>query len=151
MQTFEWKPYRIIATNARRISVVLMTAFLLGSSWAWGHESMMGGGMMGPGMMHGGMMGGGYATSPQDDSKSSQEDNTPSQEDSNHGYKTGETLFREDCSQCHALPSPLAHKAGQWPSVVQRMQSHLRQYGGRALSDDDIQAILGYLKKHARH
>ena len=98
---------------------------LLSTTWAYGYGSMMGGGMMG-----------GYTTAPQVNTN----DNDP-----------GAKLFQQDCSQCHALPSPLAHSADQWSAVIERMRAHLRQYGGRDLSDEETKAILGYLKKHAQH
>lgn len=97
---------------------------------------MMNGGMMGGGMM------GGSATSPQSNTDSN---------DQTSGNDPGARLFQRDCSQCHALPSPLAHKANQWSSVVERMRTHRRQYGGRDLSDKETQSILDYLKKHAQH
>lgn len=96
------------------------------------------------GMMGGGMMGGSSTTS-----QSSADDDSQAN-DAARAKDAGATLFRRDCSQCHALPSPLAHKATQWPSVVERMRAHLRQYGGRDLSDDDVKAIDGYLKSHAQ-
>lgn len=36
-----------------------------------------------------------------------------------HG--AGATLISTYCAQCHALPSPVAHSATDWPGVVRRM------------------------------
>lgn len=122
------------------LTLILGTALLFNTTLAFGYGSMMGGGMMSGGMMGGGMMGGSAAT-PQ-----SKTDSNDQALDNNPGAK----LFQRDCSQCHALPSPLAHKANQWPSVVERMRTHLRQYGGRDLSEKETKAILDYLKEHAQ-
>jgi cytochrome c2 len=34
-------------------------------------------------------------------------------------------IFVLACSQCHALPDPQRHTAGEWPEVVARMKQHL--------------------------
>ncbi len=34
-------------------------------------------------------------------------------------------MFSIACSQCHALPDPQRHSAGEWPGVVKRMQGHM--------------------------
>ncbi len=34
-----------------------------------------------------------------------------------------ESTFRQVCSSCHDLPSPLKHTASEWPKVVDKMQS----------------------------
>ena len=110
-----------------KASIGLGLLLMLGGGWANAHGGMMGGGMMGGGMM------GGYASAPSDQSD---------------GNDSGARLFQRTCSQCHALPSPSAHTAKQWPAVVDRMRAHIRQYGGRDLSDQQAQAIDDYLKKH---
>ena len=38
--------------------------------------------------------------------------------------RSGEA-FRLACQQCHALPDPKRHSAGEWPSVVARMQRNM--------------------------
>lgn len=102
--------------------------------------------------MRGGMMGGGMKGGSSTTPQASTNDDSQATDTAQTGAKdAGATLFRRDCSQCHALPSPSAHKANQWPYVVERMRAHLRQYGGRDLSDDEAQSIEGYLKNHAQH
>lgn len=34
-------------------------------------------------------------------------------------------MFAIACSQCHALPDPFQHTAGEWPAVVERMKGHM--------------------------
>ncbi len=61
----------------------------------------------------------------------------------------GLSLFRRTCSQCHALPDPKAHHAGEWPSVVERMRGNMANMGKTVITDDERDEILGYLKKRA--
>jgi hypothetical protein len=96
----------------------------------------MGGGMMGgggPGMMggYGPGRGNGY------------------EENRQQGYpelnSRAGRLFAQTCSQCHALPDPRQHSAGQWPGVIARMEQYMRQrklpVPGR-LATKDIDAFL---------
>jgi hypothetical protein len=105
---------------------------------------------MGPGMMYGygpgygrgpGWMGGygpgspnGYQGNPQ------------------QGYPDLDTpagrLFARTCSQCHALPDPRQHTAGQWPSVVARMELHMRQSNMPLPGEPEIKDIDAFLGQH---
>lgn len=38
---------------------------------------------------------------------------------------TAGQIYSIACSQCHALPDPQRHTAGEWPQVVRRMQEHM--------------------------
>lgn len=38
---------------------------------------------------------------------------------------TAGEMFSIACSQCHALPDPSQHTAGEWPAVVERMKGHM--------------------------
>src|SRR5438477_580549 len=69
--------------------------------------------------------------------------------------------FRVACSQCHVLPDPRRHTAGEWRAVVARMQENMawmnrvvgtqpaldRAAGEPQLRVDEISA---FLEKHAR-
>ena len=59
-------------------------------------------------------------------------------------------IFEEQCSKCHALPSPLQHTASQWPGVVQRMQNHIKQGNLPLIPQNELNTIVAYLEKHAR-
>jgi len=122
--------------------VFVGTAFLL-----MAHErtasagSIMGGGMMSGGMMDGHMMGGGMmGQTPENNG------NQPLPDQESKQAK----LYKHYCSQCHALPSPRAHTAQEWSSVVARMkQTMIKQ--GKALPDNEqFEEILGYLQRYAK-
>ncbi len=79
----------------------------------------------------------------------------------NHGLKSvskekinaeeshGAKLFVSDCKKCHALPDPEQHSAADWPGIVTRMRTHLKQYQLKDLSDQDAEAIITWLQEHA--
>ncbi len=102
-----------------------------GMGWMWG------GPMMGPGMMRGGMMPGGPP---------------PSAKPLPDADSTGAKLVSTYCAQCHAAPQPTLHTAKEWTSVTQRM--HIRMEGGwqgiKTPTEQDMNAIVVYLQKHAR-
>jgi len=65
--------------------------------------------------------------------------------------------FRRACSQCHALPDPRRHTAGEWPAVVARMRKNMewmnRVVGSRPVRDEPqlkIEDINAFLMRHAR-
>lgn len=62
----------------------------------------------------------------------------------------GAALFREQCSQCHALPNPNLHTAGEWAGVVERMRANVKSMGRTAITVDERKTIAGYLVNHAR-
>ena len=97
---------------------------------------MMGGGMMGGGMMGGGMTGQMPANSdnqslPDQQSKEAQ-------------------VYKHYCSQCHALPSPRAHTAQEWPLVVARMKQTMATQGKALPDNEQLEEILGYLQHYAK-
>jgi len=100
------------------------------------NQSGSGGHMMSGGMMSSGMMGqtpennGGQ---PLPDQKSQQAQ-----------------LFQHYCSQCHALPSPRAHTAQEWPSVVARMKKTMATQGKALPDNEQLEEILGYLQRYAK-
>lgn len=62
-----------------------------------------------------------------------------------HAQITGETLFREKCSACHALPDPQGLNGRQWQAVLRTMQRRMAEAGKATLSDAELRAILCYL------
>ncbi len=57
----------------------------------------------------------------------------------------GLALFRQTCSQCHALPDPALHTADEWPVVVERMRGNMETMGKRVITDRERDEIVGYL------
>ncbi|MBI5634553.1 MAG: hypothetical protein HZA15_13870 [Nitrospirae bacterium] len=62
----------------------------------------------------------------------------------------GAILFKEICSQCHALPDPELHSAGEWPKVIERMMSNMQSMGRRTSTEDERNVITNYLSAHAK-
>lgn len=65
--------------------------------------------------------------------------------------------FANACDQCHVLPDPGRHTAGEWPEVVERMQNNLRWVGTvratQKTSDEpalEVEKIVRYLQQHSR-
>ncbi len=65
-------------------------------------------------------------------------------------------MFRAACDQCHELPDPAGHRAGEWPAIVERMQANM-QWMNRVVGsiDDpreprlDPQRIIAFLQEFA--
>ncbi len=62
---------------------------------------------------------------------------------------TGAVLFRETCSQCHPLPDPKLHTAGEWPKIVERMQANMRTMGKKVITENEKKEIVSYLAQSA--
>ena len=70
---------------------------------------------------------------------------------------TGARLLRRYCTQCHNLPGPGRHTAGEWPGVVARMTllMEVSHRFGRLLGEVAVpteverRALLAYLGAHA--
>jgi cytochrome c2 len=66
-------------------------------------------------------------------------------------------MFSIACTQCHALPDPQRHTAGEWPAVVQRMRRHI-SWANTVVGPDslrttpvlDTREIVRFLQRHAR-
>ncbi|HXZ25784.1 MAG TPA: hypothetical protein VEI24_06140, partial [Nitrospiria bacterium] len=58
----------------------------------------------------------------------------------------GLSQFKQTCSQCHALPDPRLHTATEWPGVVVRMRSNMKIMGKPEITDQERDAIVGYLE-----
>jgi mono/diheme cytochrome c family protein len=59
-------------------------------------------------------------------------------------------LFKETCSQCHALPDPTLHTAQEWTAVVERMRGNMQAMDRRVITDQEKADIVAYLNEHAR-
>lgn len=57
-------------------------------------------------------------------------------------------LFAQTCTQCHALPDPRQHTAGQWPSVIARMKQHMRERNIPLPGEYAIKDIVAFLEQH---
>lgn len=110
----------------------------------------MAGGMMCGGMMGGGMMGGsgmrdmmrgmmGGALPPGTDPALLPE---PRSE--------GARLLGRFCTQCHDLPGPGLHTAGEWPRVVERMKGHMAATGKFEPGETETAQIVGFLQRHGK-
>ncbi len=68
----------------------------------------------------------------------------------------GATLLTLYCVQCHDLPTPLMHSAGEWPAIIDRMQGHMASHHGGMLahvimpSQKDWQTLRGYMTDNAQ-
>lgn len=101
-----------------------------------GTSHMMAGGMMGGGMMGGGMIG----KRPQ----GVKNQTLPDQQ------SEGAQLVRKYCAQCHALPSPAAHTAQDWPGIIERMKQHMLDQKKNLPDKGQLKVIIDYLQGHAR-
>jgi mono/diheme cytochrome c family protein len=65
----------------------------------------------------------------------------------------GARLLVRYCGQCHNLPSPSMHSAGEWPAIAERMDYRMEMMSGmmgiESPSSNDRAAILDYLKTYA--
>ena len=61
---------------------------------------------------------------------------------------TGETLFREKCGNCHALPDPQSLNAKQWQVVLQTMQKRMNEAGRPPLSDAEFKKVLCFVSEN---
>jgi cytochrome c5 len=59
-------------------------------------------------------------------------------------------LYTDKCSACHALPHPKRHTLAEWQSTFTLMEQRIAERGLPAISADEKQILLGYLKEHAR-
>lgn len=59
-------------------------------------------------------------------------------------------LYVSKCSGCHAAPLPTIHDAGQWPSIVRRMEMRMNNKAVQPPNAEETAIIIGYLQKHAK-
>ena len=50
------------------------------------------------------------------------------------------------CLQCHAMPNPSQHHPAAWPSILARMEGHMRANGKMMPNLAEREAILTYLQ-----
>lgn len=62
----------------------------------------------------------------------------------------GAILFKETCSQCHALSDPALHTAQEWRAVVERMRGDMRTMGREIVTEEEKKEIVSYLSDLAR-
>jgi len=61
----------------------------------------------------------------------------------------GAGAYKEHCGNCHALPDPAMHGAGQWPAVLLRMQRNMKTMQYAPPSREVMLNIAYYLQKYA--
>ena len=59
-------------------------------------------------------------------------------------------FFVRRCGFCHETPSPRAHTAEDWPTVVDRMTANMALMSVRPLTDDETRRILALLSPSPR-
>lgn len=63
----------------------------------------------------------------------------------------GRELFRQTCSQCHAVPDPEARPPRDWADILRRMRAHMaRAEDIEPLGDDEADTVLQYLRQTSR-
>lgn len=66
-------------------------------------------------------------------------------------------MYSIACTQCHALPDPRRHTAGEWPVVVERMKGHMA-WANSVVGPDELKTtptldtaeIVRFLQRHSR-
>lgn len=65
----------------------------------------------------------------------------------------GAVLLASYCSQCHNIPNPKMHSAGDWPMVFEKMMGHALLMAGaapdvRTPADTEKKEIVSYLERN---
>ncbi|VAX09939.1 hypothetical protein MNBD_GAMMA26-1477 [hydrothermal vent metagenome] len=63
---------------------------------------------------------------------------------------TAAQLYIGKCSACHALPHPKRNNYREWQHLLVLMQQRMAERGMPALTVEEKETLLGYLKRHAR-
>jgi len=50
------------------------------------------------------------------------------------------------CTQCHKAPDAVQHEPAAWPSVVARMEGHMRKNNRKIPNEQEREAIIGYFQ-----
>lgn len=58
----------------------------------------------------------------------------------------GGRLFKQTCSQCHALPAPGLHTPQEWKQIVERMRGHVLTMNKYVITEQEKQNILEFLE-----
>lgn len=61
----------------------------------------------------------------------------------------GREAFETTCGECHELADPKQHSAGDWFTVVRRMNEHMREILGQEMTAEEIREIVQYLERAA--
>ncbi len=60
-------------------------------------------------------------------------------------------IYAEKCGLCHSVPHPGRHTFEEWQRMVNLMEQRMAEQGiDPPLTTDEEDAILNYLKRHAR-
>ncbi len=59
-------------------------------------------------------------------------------------------VFRNACGQCHGLPDPSQHTAGELPGVVARMKINANNMNKPMPDEAGIEGIVRFLRANAR-
>lgn len=66
----------------------------------------------------------------------------------------GARVLQHYCAQCHGLPGPGMHTAGEWPAVVDRMNRRMQMMNGmmqiEVPTSSELTALVAYLQEHAQ-
>ncbi len=62
----------------------------------------------------------------------------------------GAVVMKDNCSSCHAVPSPAVHTAKEWPNIIYRMQEHRRMNGYVLITPEELALLLDYLQRHSK-
>ena len=62
----------------------------------------------------------------------------------------GAKLFKEVCATCHTLPDPSMHSLAVWEYVISKMQHFQKDMGLPFMTEDEVAAVLEYLKPLSR-
>lgn len=133
--------------GAGRLAMAVMLLFLVGHFLPTLRAQDRGGGMMGGYGMGRGMMGGGGMM---------QGVVPPGVRPSQlpEPRSRGARLLREYCQQCHNLPSPAMHNAGEWPGIVRRMNQRMQRMSGMmhiaAPTRAELDDLVDYLQRNAQ-
>lgn len=59
-------------------------------------------------------------------------------------------LYSSRCGACHSVPHPKRHTARQWEHIIGVMEKELSHRNMPALTAEEKETILDYLKRHSR-
>jgi hypothetical protein len=60
------------------------------------------------------------------------------------------SLFKEFCTQCHALPDPKGHTPPEWAAILEKMKANMKTMNRKVMTASQQGEILGYLDKNAK-
>jgi cytochrome c5 len=60
------------------------------------------------------------------------------------------SLFKEFCTQCHALPDPKGHTPSEWGAILEKMKANMKTMNKKVMTAAQRDEILAYLDKNAK-